>query len=43
MTMNASDDVGTGAVDERDYRAADGGVFGIIQDKQSLTITISLG
>jgi hypothetical protein len=27
MTMNASDDGATGAVDERDYRAADGGVI----------------
>lgn len=26
LTMNASDDGGTGSVDERDYRAADGGV-----------------
>ncbi|MGK0486894.1 MAG: hypothetical protein ACJAXB_000066 [Candidatus Endobugula sp.] len=36
MTMNASDDVGTGAVDERDYRAADGGV---IWDYTGQTIT----
>lgn len=27
ITMNASDDGGTGGVDERDYRAADGGVI----------------
>jgi hypothetical protein len=27
LTMNASDDGATGAVDERDYRAADGGVI----------------